>query len=65
MAENDKCVKRVVASNEFNAVHANHHEWRFLRRYGVLEGSVYKEEGSVYYCVFCLEYKKVKDGTPT
>ena len=63
MAEND-CVRRTVASNEFSPVQATHHEWRFLRRYEVLERAAYTEEGNIYYCVFCLEAKKVKDDEP-
>lgn len=60
MAEND-CIRRVVASNGFNAVHADHHEWRFLRAERRIVGT---GEGSrvdwydAFYCIFCPEIRK-------
>ena len=63
MAENDRCAKRRPVG-DLHTVFADHHEWRFLRRYGVLERAAYTEEGNIYYCVFCLEAKKVKDDEP-
>ena len=58
MAENDRCAKRRPVG-DLHTVFADHHEWRFLRQYGVFEGSSKpKEVGNIFYCVFCLKIEK-------
>ena len=68
MAENDKCVNRVVGGGRDGLAYANHHEWRFLRQDVVVKtrptpDGVY----DTYYCVFCLKLDRrlLDNGTPT
>ena len=69
MAENDsdRCssIREVGGDKASQYNQADHHEWRFLRQYGVFGGSsVPKEVGNFYYCIFCLktEKRESKDG---
>jgi hypothetical protein len=58
VAENNKCVKREVAMSQHRIIYADHHEWRRLRQCEVvLEESPWKGEGSIFYCIFCLQLK--------
>lgn len=51
MAENEKCISRIVALTDYREAFVDHHEWRFLDEGAVLGGSGYR----FYYCIFCLE----------
>ncbi|KKL48294.1 hypothetical protein LCGC14_2326960 [marine sediment metagenome] len=63
MAENDKCIERVVSVTKYREAIADHHEWRFLRQ-GMIYGDAYSIPPTnvtvfdIYYCVFCLKQEK-------
>ncbi|KKM71712.1 hypothetical protein LCGC14_1427900 [marine sediment metagenome] len=57
MAENERCISRVVSGEGILAKSVDHHEWRFLRT-DVVGGKPISY--NVFYCVFCLETKKVE-----
>jgi hypothetical protein len=72
VAENEKCIKRLVAIADYREAFVDHHEWRFLRQ-GMIYGDAYSNPPTnatvldSYYCIFCLKRteREVKDGTPT
>ncbi len=61
MAENDRCDKRWVWSEmcgeDYHDTFVDHHEWRFLREFGV--GGEPKRY--TFYCIFCLKIKAAQD----
>ena len=67
MAENDRCIERVVSVTKYREAIADHHEWRFLR-----QGMVYKDAPTpnavydIYYCIFCpsLDWRLLANESP-
>ena len=68
MAENDRCDKRWVWSEmcgeDYHDTFVDHHEWRRLRQCEVKNEDSSREEGAIFYCIFCLELKtkRLRDG---
>ena len=65
MAENDRCIKREVGGDTTSQYsQADHHEWRRLRQCEVKNEDSSREEGAIFYCIFCLELKtkRLRDG---
>ena len=65
MAEND-CVKREVGGGHGQYDQADHHEWRFIKDvFGSPNELGDRPMCHLYHCIFCLETRRVKRGTPT
>ena len=67
MAEND-CVKREVGGDYYVTIHADHHEWRFLRQDVVHKSRPVPDAlYDTYYCTFCLKLDRrlLRDESPT
>ena len=61
MAENERCISRVVSGEGILARSVGHHEWRFRQETIEYVGS--PPEGrdyDTYYCVFCLQLKHMR-----
>ena len=62
MAENEKCIKRWVRGG----AGVDHHEWRFIKDvFGSPNELGDRPMCHLYHCIFCLETRRVKRGTPT
>ncbi|KKL26567.1 hypothetical protein LCGC14_2394030 [marine sediment metagenome] len=57
MAENEKCISRVVSGEGILAKSVDHHEWRLLKE-SVPEGMRFP--CYTYYCIFCLKIETKK-----
>ena len=68
MAENDRCIERVVSVTKYREAIAYHHEWRFLRQDVVHKSRPVPDAlYDTYYCTFCLKLDRrlLRDESPT